>query len=136
MAAVSIPWAAQKAVVARLKAHFASEGIAWPVLDHPPQNQPMPFVQIGFVAQQNVSGVSWQGRNVVIPVVGWSNYKGQKEAHQINAEIAAALDERERDLVLEAGTCVRCSIDNQSVDVDPDGVTYVASSIVTLIIEP
>jgi hypothetical protein len=135
-AAPSVPLAVQVAILQRLAAHFTAQGLSVPVFDRAPQGQAMPFLEVGFARLQDVSGVRHRALNIVVPLVAYSSHKGQKEAHQINAEIRAALHERDADLSLTTGHCVRCQVDQQSTDVDGDGATYLASSVVSLLVEP
>lgn len=132
MPAVSIPLAVQKAIFARLTAHFAAAGKAWPVYDDVPDNAAISCVQIGMVATQTDDILDAEYSVVVVPVIGWSTHRGQKEAHEINAEVRAAL--HEADVAIEAGAAYHVSIERQFVDSDLDGndkPVYSGTSIVT-----
>lgn len=132
MPAVSIPLAVQKAIFARLTAHFSAAGKAWPVYDDVPDNAAISCVQIGMVATQTDDILDAEYSVVVVPVIGWSTYRGQSEAHQINAEVRAAL--HEANIALEAGTAYHVSVERQFVDVDADSndkPVYSGTSMVT-----
>lgn len=132
MPAVSIPLAVQSAIYARLVAHFAAAGKTWPVYDDVPDNAAVSCVQIGMVAAQTDDTFNEEFSVVVVPIIGWSTYRGQKECHEINAEVRAAFNAAP--LTLSTGHAYRVTVDRQTVDWDTegDGVSYSGTSIITL----
>jgi len=136
MSAVSIPAAVQTAIYERLVAHFAAAGKSWPVYDDVPDNANITCVQIGMIATQTDDILDAEYSVVVVPIVGWSVHRGQKECHEINAEVRAALNDYP--LQLSSGHAYRCTVDRQFNDAERDdgaAVAYSATSIITLNIQ-
>lgn len=135
MTAVSIPWAVQVAVFDRLTAHIAAAGKSWPVFDHVPQNQPASFVQIGPIATPTDDILAAELSLVVVTLIAWSSEAGKKEAHQMAAEIRAALHEQE--LPLASGTAYHVAVDRQFIDRDDavPGFLYQSTTILTVKVE-
>ena len=133
--AVSIPGIVQAALYDRLTSHIAAAGQLWPVYDHIPAENPVSCVQIGLVATQTDDILAAPYSLVVVSIICWSTYNGQKEAHAMNAEVRAAL--HERDLPLASGAAYHVVVDRQFVDRDPsvEGYVYTGNTIVTIKVE-
>lgn len=119
--------ALQVALVARLEAE-----VSCPIYDGAPLDTPMPYLSIDREISTNISPIAGRKRQVrLIYLTVWSDAHGQAEVKRINAEVAAALDERR--LPLEEGRAVSVRVERADAQRDADGVTYMGAITVRVI---
>lgn len=113
---------AQKAVVARLKAHGGINAIiAGRVYDRPPQNVVFPYVTLGPVTAVPFDAEGLRGSEMAFSLHVWSRKPGAVEMRQIMAAIYAAMHWHE--LALDAGKAVMCRVSGRREIEDSDGIT-------------
>jgi hypothetical protein len=113
---------AQKAVVARLKAHTGTNAIiAGRVYDRPPQDVVFPYVSLGPVTAIPFDAQGLRGSDMLFTLHLWTRTPGAIGMRLLAAQVYAALHWHA--LTLDAGTAVMCRINGRREITDPDGIT-------------
>lgn len=122
----------QRAVFAALETPLAALTPPCAVYDAKPDKAPFPFVEITRwrMTPDNEFAADLTQYQATFTV--WSEYKGQKQVHEILDAIKAALDDAM--LTPASGTWVRCDMDSSDTVRDADGETYMGQAIYTILI--
>lgn len=124
-------WALQKAIVAALEGNAALKaamGIASgdaPILDHVPENQPMPYVELedndgrAWDAGASAGGMEY-GDELTIRLYSWSSYEGTKQAKAMNDAIKRALRDQSFDLTADGHRLINLRVQFSYVLKDAD----------------
>lgn len=130
---MSLAGAVQAALYQVLTAALATPAPAVPVYDHVPENRSYPFVEIGELRLEDADLLDERMSTASLEVYVWSNARGQKQLHDLNARIRAALHDVQPPTA--EGAIVMMRVASQVNDRAQDGVTYVSTTLLRLTLE-
>lgn len=132
---MSASWALQAAVVgflknlSTLKAAMGSGSAAARVLDHVPEDQPMPYVEYedGQAAEWDAGasdGGMEYGEEHTFRLYAWSDYEGKKQAKAMLSAMSKGLRDAERTLELDGHRLINIRPQFSYVLRDAEGQAY------------
>lgn len=101
--------------------HLTSIVTEYPIFDGAPQDQPMPFIDLGESIFTEFNADGRDGFNVLITLHAWSAYLGRYEAKQMLDTLYKALHRAE--LSVTGYNCTGVDYVTSQVIKDSDGVT-------------
>lgn len=126
-------FAVQTAIYAALQPPLAALTPACALHDHAPENAAFPFVEISRVTRIADNYLAADASRYRVTLTVYSRYRGQKEVLAILDAISAELDDAA--LTLDAGTAVRCDLEQADTTRDADGLTFMGSAIFSILVE-
>ncbi len=127
--------AVQKAVIGALAGMTAPGIVAGstanvPVYDHQPENAAFPFVAISgqVTAADDAYDATMEQHTIYLAV--WSMYRGQRQVASILREMRTRLHRAV--LTLEIGEFVMCRVTAQTINPEPDDISYQGSMTVVV----
>lgn len=121
--------AAADAVVVRLAAALAPV----PVYAHPPANMAMPSVTLDRELDQPEDPIADKISRVTLTFTMWSAKRGPQELRRVRDLMYASLHDQTFDL--DAGGVVMCRWARSDITRDADGVTYVGSVLIEIVVD-
>lgn len=99
-----------------------SSGLPCPVHDGVPEDTPFPYVTIDSSIADEADFLASRKDQRFLYLSVWSQYRGQKEVHEIMSAIDALL--HNQPLPLTTGHVVSMQVKRKQTSREPDGVTY------------
>lgn len=99
-----------------------SSGLSCPVHDGVPDDSPFPYVTIDSSIADEADFLASRKDQRFLYLSVWSQYRGQKEVHEIMSAIDALL--HNQPLPLTTGHVVSMQVKRKQTNREPDGVTY------------
>lgn len=129
---VSLTFELQKAIDDVLAPALAAYTPPVPLFDIAPEDQPYPFAEFARITETPDNELAEVMSRVQVTIAVWSNFRGQRQVHEINAIIKRTLDDAT--LTLDSGHCIRIDMDRADAVRDQDGITYTGTILFTALV--
>ncbi len=100
---------------------YLSGNLSYPIYDNVPQETTFPYYAIGVPVITGMEADVKTGLNMLIPIHVWSEYHGRLEAIEMQKELYRLLHRAK--LEITGYNCISIVQENQTILLDPDGVT-------------
>lgn len=101
--------------------HLSAEITEYPIFDGAPQDQEMPFIDLGESTMTEYNSDGRDGFNALITIHAWSAHMGRYQAKQMLDKLYQALHRAE--LSVTGYNCLGADYVTQDVIKDADGIT-------------
>jgi hypothetical protein len=112
----------QKAIYDKLLANSSLMATVSGVYNHVPQHTIFPYIIIGKSSASNISNLYKSGADYEITINIWSQEAGSKQTSDIMEKIYALL--HEGNLSISGKSVIAMRIENTSIEIENDGMTY------------